>query len=166
MDTPRKWKMCACEGDCTLRPMEEREREALREALVHFYGNRTHSAKALGISLRTLRNWIQKYKSSVQDITNEVSVKCLVCNKDFLVSHRTHVLSVNKVFYCGADCVDEMMQSKKTVLCKWCQKRLEVRLVDYYAKASGRFFCDSNCIRLFNKHGDPQRCVTNLARKE
>ncbi len=33
-----------------------------REALTYTKGNRTEAAKLMGISVRTLRNWINKYK--------------------------------------------------------------------------------------------------------
>ncbi|RIK91683.1 MAG: hypothetical protein DCC71_24915, partial [Proteobacteria bacterium] len=37
------------------------ERSAIERALARFGGNRTHAAKALGISVRTLRNKIREY---------------------------------------------------------------------------------------------------------
>jgi transposase-like protein len=36
----------------------EIERNAIREALDRNKGNRTHTARELGISIRTLRNWL------------------------------------------------------------------------------------------------------------
>jgi DNA-binding NtrC family response regulator len=47
-----------------VRPWAEVEAEAIRHALEHFKGNRTHAAAALGISLRTLRNRLAEYRAS------------------------------------------------------------------------------------------------------
>ena len=38
------------------------EREIIRQALIESNGNKTHAAKKLGFSLRTLRNKVQKYQ--------------------------------------------------------------------------------------------------------
>jgi DNA-binding NtrC family response regulator len=38
------------------------ERNVILEALKHHHGNRTHTAKALGISIRTLRNKLADYR--------------------------------------------------------------------------------------------------------
>jgi two-component system response regulator AtoC len=38
------------------------EREIIRQALIEAKGNKTHAAKKLGFSLRTLRNKVQKYQ--------------------------------------------------------------------------------------------------------
>src|SRR4051812_31247831 len=35
--------------------------EEAHRALIHFKGNKTHAAKALGIGIRTMRNWVRKY---------------------------------------------------------------------------------------------------------
>lgn len=44
------------------RTLEDIERSVIVEALHHHSGNRTHTARALGISIRTLRNKISDYK--------------------------------------------------------------------------------------------------------
>ena len=49
----------------TWRPgktLDEIERNVILEALKHFSGNRTHTAKALGISIRTLRNKLAEFR--------------------------------------------------------------------------------------------------------
>ena len=44
------------------RTLDEVERNVILEALKHHSGNRTHTAKALGISIRTLRNKLAEYR--------------------------------------------------------------------------------------------------------
>jgi two-component system response regulator FlrC len=44
--------------------LRELERSAISQALEHTEGNRTHAAKLLGISVRTLRNKLNEYKSA------------------------------------------------------------------------------------------------------
>lgn len=44
------------------RTLDDIERGVILEALLYHHGNRTHTAKALGISIRTLRNKIADYK--------------------------------------------------------------------------------------------------------
>ena len=44
------------------RTLDEIERTVILEALKHFSGNRTHTAKALGISIRTLRNKLAEFR--------------------------------------------------------------------------------------------------------
>jgi two-component system response regulator FlrC len=43
------------------RTVEEVERELILCSLSHYHGNRTHAAKVLGISVRTMRNKIGEY---------------------------------------------------------------------------------------------------------
>ncbi len=44
------------------RTLDEVERGVILDALKHFDGNRTHTAKALGISIRTLRNKLAEFR--------------------------------------------------------------------------------------------------------
>ncbi|MGH7947162.1 MAG: sigma-54-dependent transcriptional regulator [Opitutaceae bacterium] len=45
-------------------PLDELEKQAIRAALRHTGGNRTHAATALGISVRTLRNKLHEYREA------------------------------------------------------------------------------------------------------
>lgn len=47
--------------ESTLR-IDELKRGTLLAALERFEGNRTRAAEAMGISIRTCRNWIRKYR--------------------------------------------------------------------------------------------------------
>ncbi len=44
------------------KTLDEIERNVILEALKHFSGNRTHTAKSLGISIRTLRNKLAEFR--------------------------------------------------------------------------------------------------------
>ena len=44
------------------RTLDDIERNVILEALNYHQGNRTHTAKALGISIRTLRNKLADYR--------------------------------------------------------------------------------------------------------
>ena len=44
------------------RTLDEIEKNVILDALKHFEGNRTHTAKALGISIRTLRNKLAQFR--------------------------------------------------------------------------------------------------------
>ena len=44
------------------KPIREMEREIILGALEAHHGNRTHTAKALGMSLRTLRHKLKQYR--------------------------------------------------------------------------------------------------------
>ena len=50
------------------RSMTEVERTFIIETLRHHNGNRTHAAKTLGISLRTLRNKINEFTASGHEV--------------------------------------------------------------------------------------------------
>ena len=45
------------------RTVAEVERDLIIETLKHCLGNRTHAANILGISIRTLRNKLQQYRT-------------------------------------------------------------------------------------------------------
>lgn len=47
----------------TAASLEEMEKQTILESLKAHHGNRTHTARALGISLRTLRNKIRQYRT-------------------------------------------------------------------------------------------------------
>ncbi|MEO0453955.1 MAG: sigma-54 dependent transcriptional regulator [Verrucomicrobiota bacterium] len=51
-----------------LMTMEEMEFQMIQKALQRYQGNRTHAAKALSISLRTMRNKISRYKEEGRSI--------------------------------------------------------------------------------------------------
>lgn len=54
-----------------IRTLEDVEREAILDALVHTQGNRTHAAARLGISVRTLRNKIHRYQQEGRFVPNK-----------------------------------------------------------------------------------------------
>jgi Bacterial regulatory protein, Fis family len=58
----RRQKPCA--GMLVGRTLPEVERDLILETLSHCRGNRTHAAKMLGISIRTLRNKLGKYSDA------------------------------------------------------------------------------------------------------
>lgn len=45
-----------------MQTLEEMEREAIKKALEEYHGNRTHAAKALDISVRTLQRKAKLYR--------------------------------------------------------------------------------------------------------
>ena len=51
------------------RPLKDLETRFILETLKHHRGNRTHAAKTLGISLRTLRNKINEFSSEGLEVT-------------------------------------------------------------------------------------------------
>jgi len=56
------------EETADIRPLAELEKRAIIRALDRCEGNRTHAAKLLGISLRTLRNKINRYREDGMDL--------------------------------------------------------------------------------------------------
>ena len=48
--------------------VEEIERELVLQTLARCGGNRTHAARVLGVSVRTLRNKIRQYSADGEDI--------------------------------------------------------------------------------------------------
>lgn len=48
--------------------VSEIERELVLQTLAHCGGNRTHAARVLGVSVRTLRNKIRQYSAEGTDI--------------------------------------------------------------------------------------------------
>jgi DNA-binding NtrC family response regulator len=66
IQTPPEAKTAAsANSDSAWKPgktLDEIERSVILEALKHFDSNRTHTAKALGISIRTLRNKLAEFR--------------------------------------------------------------------------------------------------------
>lgn len=54
------------------RPIKEMEKEIILKALEAHHGNRTHTAKALGMSLRTLRHKLKVYRDAGEDVAEFV----------------------------------------------------------------------------------------------
>ncbi|MCB9964305.1 MAG: sigma-54-dependent Fis family transcriptional regulator [Rhodospirillales bacterium] len=50
------------------RPLADVERDLILDTLEHTFGNRTHAANILGISIRTLRNKLNQYKDEGIDV--------------------------------------------------------------------------------------------------
>ena len=50
------------------RTVAEVERDLILDTLDHCLGNRTHAAKILGISIRTLRNKLNEYEAEGIDV--------------------------------------------------------------------------------------------------
>ena len=48
--------------------VEEIERELVLQTLARCHGNRTHAARVLGLSLRTMRNKVRRYATDGADI--------------------------------------------------------------------------------------------------
>ena len=48
--------------------VEEIERELVLQTLARCHGNRTHAARVLGLSLRTMRNKVRRYATDGVDI--------------------------------------------------------------------------------------------------
>jgi two-component system, response regulator FlrC len=52
-----------------IMPLAELEKRQIFAALAHTQGNRTHAARLLGISIRTLRNKLHEYNGEVSGET-------------------------------------------------------------------------------------------------
>lgn len=66
--------------------------------LQHFYGNRTHAAKAMDISVRTLRDQVSSWWGGTKgDTQNLVTFTCKLCGR---VNHTGHAATK----YCSQDC--------------------------------------------------------------
>ena len=57
------------DADQAVVPLAELEKQAILHAINHTKGNRTHAAKLLGISIRTLRNKLNEYGVASRDDT-------------------------------------------------------------------------------------------------
>lgn len=42
--------------------LDQIKAKVIRQALIQYKGNKTHAAKALGISLRTLKYWVNEHE--------------------------------------------------------------------------------------------------------
>ena len=56
-----------------MQPLKEMERKMIFQALEEKQGNRTHAAKILGISVRTLRNKLNEYKEGKEKSVNNMT---------------------------------------------------------------------------------------------
>ena len=54
-------------------PLREVERDLVLETLANTYGNRTVSARLLGMSVRTLRNKITEYTAEGVDVPHHIT---------------------------------------------------------------------------------------------
>lgn len=55
------------------RTLEEMEKEVILTAMRFYHGNKTHTASALGIAIRTLDNKLAKYRG--EPVNEETSVE-------------------------------------------------------------------------------------------
>ena len=58
----------------SVRTIKEMERDMIQSALTQTEGNRTHAAKLLGISVRTLRNKINEYKQETDGLDKRAAL--------------------------------------------------------------------------------------------
>jgi DNA-binding NtrC family response regulator len=54
-------------------PIRDVERDLVLETLANTDGNRTETARLLGVSIRTLRNWITKYAADGIDVPRHIA---------------------------------------------------------------------------------------------
>jgi DNA-binding NtrC family response regulator len=52
------------------------ERELVLQTLARCDGNRTHAARVLGLSVRTLRNKIRQYSAEGSDVPQSIRTRC------------------------------------------------------------------------------------------
>jgi DNA-binding NtrC family response regulator len=67
-------KAPAVEAGSTLPPLAEMEKRHILSALEHCKGNRTHAAKMLDVSIRTLRNKLHEYNGTSPKAEEEAAV--------------------------------------------------------------------------------------------
>lgn len=127
--------------------------DALKEALIHFNYNRAHAARALGVSIRTFRNWIRKYKPFIQEVLDEMQVTCVICSVHFQVSNSQFFNNYRKVFFCGEFCREAAQNELVNVFCWFCEKSKEVTRFDFVRKINGRFYCNDECVKQWNRWG-------------
>ncbi len=66
---PRRPRAAGNTGGLVGRTVADVERDLIIDTLKHTFGNRTHAAKILGISIRTLRNKLNEYADGGLPIT-------------------------------------------------------------------------------------------------
>lgn len=144
---------------CAFKTLRERNIETLREALTHFNHNRTHAALALGISLRTFRNWIKLYRDDIKDLFSPVPVYCCICESLFNITLDDQEKSPHKIFICSPPCKGKARRECVSVTCSYCESQTEVTKYIYITKTNGRFYCNDDCVKNWNRYGKPLKKV-------
>ena len=65
ISSPRQSSRGPVTGIPSMMPLREMEKQMIYQALDSNNGNRTHAAKVLGISVRTLRNKLNEYRQEM-----------------------------------------------------------------------------------------------------